>query len=126
MKTCQIISLALIIFLLTFTAVFAADNKDDKNLVTLTGIISVYEIDENDNITSISLLVPVTSEEGESEDEMMEDEAAEEYIIANTDEASKLFELVDMVVTVKGKVQENEDGQKVIYVREYKVIDEEE
>ncbi|MGA1874288.1 MAG: hypothetical protein ACMUIA_01640 [bacterium] len=75
--------------------------------VTLTGIITPVEWDENDCVIAVALS---TSDE-------------EEYLIDDSDLGEELLEFTSQNVRVTGVLEEDEYGDKRIIVKRYKVFD---
>lgn len=87
---------------------------------TLVGTITAIDWDEDGNIVTVALSVMVEAENPE------EDSYQIDYYIANTKKGNELSKLIDKLVRVTGKVTENADGNKTIYVSDYKVLEEDE
>lgn len=81
----------------------AADGK-----ITITGVITPIDWDDEDNIVAISIS---TSEE-------------EEYIVEDSPLGEELFNLINEYVKVTGFIEEDEYGDKTISVVNYKLIKE--
>ncbi|MGA1796321.1 MAG: hypothetical protein ACMUIL_10735 [bacterium] len=84
-------------------------SKVSKKKVTLTGIITAVDWDEDDNVIAVSISTP--------------DE--EEYIIEDTPEGAELLDLVFQNIRVTGVIEEDEYGDKIITVESYEVLEEE-
>ena len=84
-------------------------SKVNKKKVTLTGIITAVDWDEDDNVIAVSISTP--------------DE--EEYIIEDTPEGEELLDLVFQNVRVTGVIEEDEYGDKIIIIESYEVLEEE-
>jgi len=84
-------------------------SKVNKKKVTLTGIITAVDWDDDDNVIAVSISTP--------------DE--EEYIIEDTPEGEELLDLVFQNVRITGIIEENEYGDKSINVDSHEVLDEE-
>ncbi|MGA1845375.1 MAG: hypothetical protein ACMUIS_12495 [bacterium] len=84
-------------------------SKVNKKKVTLTGIITAVDWDEDDNVIAVSISTP--------------DE--EEYIIEDTPEGEELLDLVFQNIRVTGVIEEDEYGDKIITVESYEVLEEE-
>ena len=84
-------------------------SKVNKKKVTLTGIITAVDWDEDDNVIAVSISTP----------------EEEEYIIEDTPEGEELLDLVFQNVRVTGVIEEDEYGDRIITVESYEVLEEE-
>jgi len=75
--------------------------------VTITGIITPVEWDEDDCVIAVALS---TSDE-------------EEYLIDNNDLGEELLEFTSQNVRITGVLEEDEYGDRKIIVKKYKVFD---
>lgn len=87
-----------------------AKKNEKSQKITISGLITPCEWDEDDNVVGITLS---TTDE-------------EEYRIQNDQVGEELLEYVSRDVMVTGFVDEDEYGDKTLTVKEYEVIDEEE
>lgn len=94
--------LALLIYFVFFSLrVFTIDNA------TITGIVEAMAIDDNDNITSVS----IETKDGP-------------YDVVNNAIGKKLLKLVGRYVKVTGIVGEDSMGNRTITVRTYEILTE--
>ena len=84
-----------------------AKNKKLR-MVTISGLIAPSEWDEDDNIVNVSLF---TLDE-------------KEYRIKNNEKAEELLEFIAHEVIIRGYEEEDEYGNKIIIVNEFKVLGE--
>ena len=76
-------------------------------MTKLTGIVDAVDLDEDDGV----LAARVTT--------LDEDD----YLVADGAVGEELLDLVGELVRVRGTVGENQDGDKVVTVREYLILD---
>jgi len=84
-------------------------NSIKNKKMTLMGIITAVEWDEDDNVVAIALSTP----------------EEEEYRIEDNPVGAELLDLIYESVKVTGSINENEFGNKSIRVDSYKLVDEE-
>ena len=85
------------------------NNTCKNKKITVMGIITAVEWDEDDNVVAIALSTP----------------EEEEYRIEENPVGAELLELIYESVKVTGIVTENEFGDKSIRVDSYALVDEE-
>lgn len=95
--------------LLLLSASFVAPLANASQSVTVTGYVRSWDSDEDGNTIAVYI---ETSEE-------------EFFYVAAKGKGLELNELEDKMVEVSGTVSKDEDGDSVITVSAYKVIDEE-
>ncbi len=85
-------------------------NKNEKiQRISVTGIITASEWDEDDNVVGVTLSTP--------------DE--EEYLIDSNGKGEELLDFVSQNVKVVGIIEENDYGDKIITVKSYEVFEDE-
>ncbi|MBN2008609.1 hypothetical protein JW960_04595 [candidate division KSB1 bacterium] len=114
----KLVALLTIILIICSAQSYLHAVKDD--VVTITGTVVAYSWDEDENVTDVAIVVPVVPEDHE------EEEYNEEYLVGDTKKGKELLNLVDSTITATGKVETTDDGTLVIYVTEYKVLDDNE
>jgi hypothetical protein len=72
---------------------------------TLTGKVEYVKVDERNNVS----LVAISTETGE-------------YMVGDDANGKELLQLVNKRVKVKGRVAEEKDGQRTIYVSKYELV----
>jgi hypothetical protein len=82
--------------------------KADKQ-ITITGIVTAADWDEDDNIIAVTLS---TSDE-------------QEYLVSNKARGKNLLDLVQDEVAVTGTLSTDENGKQVITVKKYAVLEKE-
>ena len=85
-------------------------NSQKPPKITIIGIITAMEWDENDNVITVKISAP--------------DE--EEYVIEDNSLADELLELLYEAVKVTGYVSESEFGYKTLLVEDYELLDDDE
>ena len=75
--------------------------------VIITGIVTAAQWDEDDDIVAVTISTP--------------DE--EEYLVDGTPKGEELLELIYQNVRVTGTVEDDGDGDKIISVKSYEVLD---
>lgn len=84
--------------------------KNEKiQRISVTGIITASEWDEDDNVVGVTLSTP--------------DE--EEYLIDNNGKGEELLDFVSQNVKVVGIIDDNDYGNKIITVKSYEVFEDE-
>jgi hypothetical protein len=78
-----------------------------KNSMTLQGIVTPIEMDEDDSVVAVAL----STDEGE-------------YIIANNPKGRELLDYIDEEMEITGKLTIDEDGNNVIAVTSFSFLDE--
>lgn len=94
-----------------------AAQEEAQNIV---GTVTAIDWDEDGNIVIVAVSVVVEADNPE------EDSYQIDYYIADTKKGNELSKLIDKLVRVTGKVAEDADGNKTIYVSDYKVLEEDE
>jgi hypothetical protein len=97
-----VLGLALVLPVLFFAAPLQA--KDEP--VTVRGTVVEDDWDDDDNVIAVAI----------SSDE-------EYYVVDKRGKGKDLLKLVDKEVEVKGTVKEDEDGNRIITVRSYQVLE---
>ena len=92
-----------IAFLLSFT--FLQGDDPLKSTITLTGKVQWVTTDEKNDISLVAIVTQT-----------------EEYMVVNDAKGKELLQRVNKRVNVKGKVAEDQHGQKTIRVSEYKIV----
>ena len=92
-------------------------------LTTITGVVVPMEEDSDGNPTLVALSVSVGVEEVVEAEEYAFEDITEEYFVASTEKGYRLLKLKDETVEVTGVVAVDEDGNKTIFVKRYRVID---
>jgi hypothetical protein len=75
--------------------------------VTITGIVTAADWDEHDDIIAVTIS---TADE-------------DEYLVDGTPKGEELLELVCKNVSVTGTVEDDGDGEKIISIKSYEVLD---
>jgi hypothetical protein len=91
-----------IVFLLTLTFL-QCEIPDSRN--TLTGKVEWMATDEDNQIT----VVAIATQTGD-------------YLVGDDTKGRELLRVVNKKVNVRGKVIENENGQKTVYVSKYQLV----
>jgi hypothetical protein len=105
-----------ILFTCWLTSSYAAQDEVE----TIVGTVTAVDWDEDGNIIAIAISVTIESDEFEEECYQID------YYVADTKKGNELSKLIDKLVRVTGKVAEDAEGNKTIYVSDYKVIEEDE
>ncbi|MFC1888220.1 hypothetical protein ACFL4G_00545 [Thermodesulfobacteriota bacterium] len=78
------------------------------NKKTITGIVKPFDWDDDDE--ELVFAVTILTEDGD------------EYLVDDNDLGEELLELVDLPVQATGSIEEDEEGDLLITVRHYKVL----
>ena len=89
-------------FLLSLT--FLRCEPLDKT-ATLTGKVEWVSVDENSKVSLVAIATQ-----------------SEEYMVGDDAKGKELLQLVNKRVKVKGRIAENESGQRIIYVSKYELV----
>ena len=93
-----------------------------SNEETIVGTVLVNEVDNEENVLSVGIQVTVVSEEEEKEEE--ENYAVTVfYIVADNEMGQELIEFVGETVEAVGVVTTDDDGNQVIEISSYTVIE---
>ena len=80
-------------------------NLNNKNEITICGIITPCEWNEDESVKSISI---------ESEDE-------QEYRVEHSDQSKELLQLLRIKVYATGTCREDKNGKKYINLKKYRI-----
>jgi len=99
-------------------------NLNDQNDVeTITGVVITINRKKDMDLVPVLISVPAEVEKMiESDDLVIEDEA-ENYYVANSKKGQELLDFVDQMVEVTGVVVKDSSGRKTIYINQYDVIE---
>lgn len=87
---------------------------------TIIGTVTAVDWDEDGNIVAVAISVTIESDDPDEEVYQID------YYVADTKKGNELINQVDKLVRATGKVEEDTDGNKTIYISEYEVIEEDE
>ena len=93
-----------------------------EDTVIITGTVEAYKWDENDSITAVVISVEIVVEDPTEE---VHETEYEDYYVYDTIEGRELLTMVGETVEATGVVEEDENGNKTIFVLSYRVIKEE-
>ena len=117
------INLIAVVILVLILSIFSSNINlfaQSKDEVTIEGIVTAVEWDEDDNVTAVGISVTIIPEDTTDE------EFTEIYSVADNEKGEELMKLIGETVSATGMVETDEDGYKTIYITEYEVIKEEE
>jgi hypothetical protein len=101
-------SLIVGLFTLIFLTFISITNVVLADEATIKGIVLALDWDDNDNVSAVSII----SEDGE------------EYLVVKNANGKKFLKLVDKDVIVTGSISEDSDGNKVIAINSFEVLEE--
>lgn len=112
MKITTVVGLAMLIGLFSHFAIADVQTKDKS--ITITGTVTLIDEDEKGNPVSIAIEVTIEDEEVGY--------ILEYYYVVNDKKGKELFVDINKKVTVTGDRSEDEDGNKLITVKTFKVL----
>ena len=119
MKTkINLLAVGLFVLVLSFVSTNINLFAQSEEEVTIEGIVSAVEWDEDDNVTAVAISVTIIPED------TTEEQYTEEYLVANNKKGRELLELVGETVKATGTVETDEEGYMTIYVTDYAAIKE--
>lgn len=116
-KPCSYILFFMLSFMFLSFAPIAAQSEDTEE--TIVGTVVAVEWDDDGNATTVAISVEIIDEENENE------EIDEYYLVGDTEKGYELLNYVGEDVEAKGTIKANEDGNKTIYVTDYKIVESE-
>jgi len=79
--------------------------EPQRSSATLTGKVECVTVDESNNVSLVAICTQM-----------------EEYMVGENANGKELLQLVNKRVKVKGRLTENENGQRTIYVSKYELV----
>jgi len=111
--------LLMLVFAFSLTQICYGLQTEEAEEITITGTVTPVEWDEDDNVTAVAISVVI-----ESEDESVDEVETEEYRVVNDEIGQKLLKLEGQTVEATGKIETDEEENKLIHVSSFKVIEE--
>jgi hypothetical protein len=87
---------------------------------TIKGIVTESDWDEDGNVTAVAIEVTIDTEEDE---EGYSSEESDYYDVMMDNKGKELMDLLDKTIEATGTITVDEDGNKTIKVKKYKVIE---
>ena len=94
-------------------------NQEQAKEEMISGVVTAIEWDEEKNVTAVAITIEIVP------DDSTEDTYYEKYRVANDEKGLELLEMVGELVEATGKIEIDEEDNKLIYINRYKVIIEE-
>lgn len=97
----------------------SSTSQPQEEKVTIRGTVEAYEMDEDGTVVTVVISVEIALEDttGEEEREI----AYEKYLVAYDEKGRQLLDLVGRTVEATGTVKEDEEGNKTIFIKSYRV-----
>ena len=88
---------------------------------TINGIVTESDWDEDGNVTAVAIEVTIETED--EDEESYSSEESDYYDVVMDDKGKELMDFLNKRVEVTGTVTEDDEGNKTIKVKNYKVIE---
>ena len=110
--------LVAVFILFLFKGSFIYTQQNDK---TINGIVTESDWDEDGNVTAVAIEVTIETED--EDEESYSSEESDYYDVVMDDKGKELMNFLNKMVEVTGTVTEDDEGNKTIKVKKYKVLE---